>query len=151
MPIIKKLKGWGNAVKPFITIKDTACAANAISVSPVLSSGEEYSEAKHGSLEYKYRTNGTLEKYTAGLPTAEGEYQVIATLKGNHNYSGLSAEFVLTLSAPSTAAPDTSAADTTDTPSGDTDSSFPVIPTVIGAAALIVVIAVIMIIKKKKK
>jgi len=153
MPLIKKLVGWGSEIKSFITIENlTTPAGTVINVVPTLSNNAAYSEAEHGKLEYKFRKAGTLEAYTHGLPTEEGEYQVIATLAGNDNYSGISTEFSITLTKAeviTTEAPETTENGTEQTPSASA-APIGIIVAVIAAVA-IVGTAIFVIAKKKKK
>ncbi|MBQ7171726.1 MAG: family 43 glycosylhydrolase [Clostridia bacterium] len=102
MPLIKKLKtGWGDAVESFLQFTDAEIAPGKIYSVPAanitLLSGKTYDANEYGEIVYRYRTAGTIEPYTTGMPTEIGTYEIVGTLTGADSYSGLSGSFILTV------------------------------------------------------
>ncbi|MEG0722452.1 MAG: hypothetical protein RR446_12005, partial [Lachnospiraceae bacterium] len=84
---------------PVITLADAALtyteATAAYSGSVALVKNEMYT----GTIDYSYRTNGSTDKFTNGLPTNVGTYEVKAEIAAFANYNAASKTAVLTIKA----------------------------------------------------
>lgn len=157
MPIVKKLKGFKTGSEDFMKFEDlTLGIGSVVSAVPSFASGESYSAEKFGSVEFKYRAKGEGGAYTEGLPGAENAavYTVVATLRGNDSYSGITTTFTVTIDPTAPVVTDTPA---TDTPTTDDPTTTPGTTgnsTVIMIIAIVVIaiggVAIVLLLTKKK-
>ncbi len=158
MPLVKKLKGFDTGSEDFMKFEDlTVGIGSTFSPVPTFASGETYSAENFGSIEFKYRLKGEGGEYVYGLPTAENAatYTVVATLRGNDSYSGITTSFTVTVDpnatvvteAPATTGP------TADDPATPPASSSDNTVIIIIAIAIIIVggVAIVLLTKKKTK
>ncbi|MBR0326357.1 MAG: hypothetical protein IIX09_00990, partial [Clostridia bacterium] len=154
MPIVKKLKGFETGSEDFMSFEDvTVGIGSSVAPIPSFTSGESYTAEKFGTIEFKYREkNGDSPKYIDGLPTADkaATYTVIATLRGNDSYSGITASFTITVDASAPVVTDAPSTDEPTTTPG-TSSSGDVILYVLIAVIVIGGIAIVLLLTKKKK
>ncbi len=157
MPIIKKLKGFDTGSEDFMKFDDlTVGIGSTVAPVPSFSNGEAYSSEKFGTIEFKYKVKGEPGAYTYGLPTAENQatYTVVATLRGNDSYSGISADFTITVDPNAPVVTDTpvTEAPSTDVPGTTPGSSSDNTVIIIIAIAVIAVggIAIVLLLTKKK-
>lgn len=157
MPIVKKLKGFETGSEDFMRFEDlTVGIGSTLSPIPTFTSGEAYSAEKFGSVEFKYKAKGEPGAYTYGLPTAENAavYTVVATLRGNDSYSGITTTFTVTVDPSAPVITDTPATDApaTDAPATTPGASSGNTVIIIIAIAVIAIggIAIVILLTKKK-
>lgn len=154
MPIVKKLKGFETGSEDFMSFEDiTVGIGSSVAPIPSFTSGESYTAEKFGTIEFKYREkNGDSPKYIDGLPTADkaATYTVIATLRGNDSYSGITTTFTITVDASAPVVTDAPSTDEPTTTPG-ASSSGDVILYVLIAVIVIGGIAIVLLLTKKKK
>lgn len=151
MPLMKKIVGFGDSAPALFDIADKLIQPGAeagldLSALTVYGGGA-YSAAVYGAVSYEYKSLDGLNPWQNGLPdtSAEGKYRVRITLCGVDNFSGITSEYDVTVSADAPAV--------TTEPAGQDSGSGSPVAVIIGVAAAVVIIAaaVFIIVKKKKK